>query len=56
MSAEELKNYVRQYAEEHLPGWACAGVSIRLGEIGSHVTETLVVLPVFPPGSDEGAR
>lgn len=45
MSAEELKAKVREYVEEHLPGWACASVSVRVGEIGSHITETLIVLP-----------
>lgn len=49
MSAEELKAKVREYADEHLPGWACAGVSFRLGEIGASVTETLVVLPPCGP-------
>lgn len=46
MTAEELKTAVRAYADEHLPGWGCIGVSIRLGSVGSHVTETLIVLPI----------
>lgn len=56
MTAEELKAHVRTYAEEHLPGWACIGVSVRLGSIGSHVTETLVVLPDDPSHPKEGRQ
>lgn len=43
MTAEELKECVRNYADENLPGWACAGVSFRIGDIGASITETLVV-------------
>ncbi len=45
MTAEQLKDAVRAYANKNLPGWACSGISFRLGEIGAHITETLVVLP-----------
>lgn len=45
VTAEEVKALVRRYAEDNLPGWACAGVSFRLGDVGSSITETLVVLP-----------
>jgi hypothetical protein len=50
MSAEELKTAARQYADEHLPGWAVVGISFRMGDVGAHVTETLVVL-ASPPGA-----
>jgi len=40
-----FKDVVRRYADENLPGWACVGVSFRLGEVGAHVAETLLVLP-----------
>ncbi len=58
MTAEELKDCVRHYAEEHLPGWACAAVSFRIGEIGAHVTESLVVLnqPDRPLASSDSTR
>ena len=54
MTAEELKVAVRAYADEHLPGWACAGVLFRIGELGAHVSEELCVLnPNAPPLSAE---
>lgn len=48
VTAEDVKEVVRRYAEDNLPGWACAGVSFRLGDVGASITETLVVLPCEP--------
>jgi hypothetical protein len=45
MSAQELKDCVRQYAQENLPGWECAGVVIRVGRGPDAEAERLVVLP-----------
>jgi hypothetical protein len=32
VTAEELKEMVRKYADEHCPGWTSAGVVIQVGE------------------------
>lgn len=45
VTAEDLKAVARSYADRHLPGWACAGISFRVGEIGSCITEMLLVMP-----------
>lgn len=45
MTAEELKEKVRQYADEHLPGWQCAGVTFRVGPLIDSRNELLLVLP-----------
>jgi hypothetical protein len=45
VTVEDLKSLIRRYADQNLPGWACVGVSIRVGQIGASVTETLVILP-----------
>lgn len=51
MTAEELKGYVRQYADEHAPGWTSAGVLFHVGEVTSGLTEKLLVLPGPTPQS-----
>ncbi len=48
MSAEELKDNVRKYADEHLPGWEVAGVSFRVGPIVANAEEMLLVTPTRP--------
>lgn len=52
MSAEELKDAVRTYADEHHPGWRAAGVAVRVGEIGDddEQGEYLLVRPT-PAGA-----
>lgn len=45
MTAHELKEAVREYANDNLPGWECAGVVIRLGRGSDSESERLVVLP-----------
>jgi hypothetical protein len=52
VTAEDVKEVVRRYAEQNVPGCACAAVSFRVGEIGAAVTETLLVLTTSSP---EGA-
>ncbi len=54
MSAEDVKEAVRQYAEEHLPGWRTAGVMILVGPVGEDEQERLLVRPATPtpPPSD----
>lgn len=47
MTAEELKKAVAAYANEHLPGWKCAGVSFRIGEIEEAQNEMLLILPAI---------
>ena len=44
LSAEALKAALREYANEHHPGWAVAQASFRIGEIGEHFEETLVIV------------
>lgn len=52
MSAEELKEAVRQYAEEHFPSWKACRVTIRTGGVFENDDETLLLLaagPSHPP-------
>lgn len=56
MTAHELKEAVREYANDNLPGWECAGVVIRMGRGPESDSERLVVLPtsdepVLPAGA-----
>lgn len=46
VSADELKELVRAYAAEHLPGWACGSVMLRRGEGANLVIEEILVLPI----------
>lgn len=46
MTAEELKAAVREYADEHLPGWKGASVMILVDSPAECDTETLIVRPV----------
>lgn len=48
MSAEELKDAVRTYADEHLPGWESASVPIRIGSLLDGKEERLYVAPIRP--------
>lgn len=48
MSAEDVKETVRKYCDEHAPGWECADVSIRVGELREAKNEILLVLPTPP--------
>lgn len=51
VTAEDVKEVIRRYADEHFPGWRSAGVSIRLGEVGTDDEgEYLLVRPI-PPAS-----
>lgn len=43
MTAEELKNHVREYAAEHFPGWEVGSVMIRGKTVDEF--ERLLVLP-----------
>jgi hypothetical protein len=43
VSAEELKGAVQSYADQHQPGWVCASVTIRVGELTEGLAETLLV-------------
>lgn len=52
VTAEDVKKVLREYAEDNLPGWACASASFRIGDIGSHITESLVVQPTPPSASE----
>lgn len=45
VTAEDVKEIVRRYAEDNLPGWACAGVSFRVGPIPDAQSESLLVMP-----------
>jgi hypothetical protein len=47
-TAEDVKDVVRRYCEENLPGWACAAVSVMVGEPGEDETERLLVLATTP--------
>lgn len=51
MNAEELKDAVRKYADEHHRGWQLAAVSVRIGKLGEHPDELLVVKPSDPETS-----
>lgn len=44
-TAEDVKEVVRRYCNEHFPGWRATGVAIRIGEIGEDDYERLLVLP-----------
>ena len=58
MSAEELKAAIREYADEHLPGWRVASLSIRIGGVLDNPDEQLVVIasPAQPQASREKRR
>lgn len=47
VTAEDVKEVVRRYAEQNCPGWQCAGVSIRVGPLAENKEESLLILP--PP-------
>jgi hypothetical protein len=51
MSAETLKTALQDYANEHFPGWQCAGTVIRTGEGKRIVVEELVITPAESPAS-----
>ena len=46
MSAEQLKNAVREYANEEHAGWACAGTWVRKGNGQMVVVEELIAWPI----------
>lgn len=48
-TAEGLKAAVRVYCDANLPGWTCASVPVRVGEVRDCTSETLLVLPIRPP-------
>lgn len=48
MTAEELKEAVRRYADEHHPDWRVAAVSIRIGALVEYPDELLVIKPADP--------
>ena len=53
MSAEELKAAIREYADEHCPGWVHAHAVIHLGDLDeAKPHERLLILN--PAGSGEG--
>ena len=47
-TAEDVKEVIRRYAEQNLPGRACAGVTIRVGDGPDLDVEELLVLPTPP--------
>ena len=47
-TAEGLKAAVRIYCDANLPGWTCASVPVRVGEVRDATGETLLVLPTRP--------
>lgn len=49
ITAEQVKDFIRRYAEQEHPDWGCASVSVRIGSPGAHVTETLVTYPAVTP-------
>lgn len=46
ITAEDVKDIVRRYADQDFPGWACASVAIRVGGLTDGVEEVLLVLPL----------
>lgn len=46
MDAQMIKEQVREYCNSHHPGWKCASVTVRVGEVLDGTEEVLLVLPV----------
>ena len=66
LTAEEVKELVRRYADQEFPGWRVAGAFVAVGAFGEDDRETLLVSPITPsatpdpslsqagPGADSG--
>lgn len=56
VTAEALKELLRRYADDNHPEWVIASISIRIGRLGEHTTETLVTRPEKNPPQFEEDR
>jgi hypothetical protein len=45
VTAEDVKEVVRRYADQNVPGWECGGVSLRVGPVAACCEETILVMP-----------
>jgi len=59
MSAEDVKRVLKEYADEHHPGWQVGSAMFRVGDLGDLVPcETLVIVAedVRPPSPPSGTH